>query len=259
VRKAISMAVDRELVVEVALYKYSRPADATGLSDAYTTWRDPEAAGADWVRHDVKRANALLDEAGHRRGPGGLRRHADGRPWKYEVMAVSGWSDWVRAAQVIARNLRELGIDASVRTYDFSAWQQRAQEGNFDLSIGWSYESATPYTFYRWLMASDTVKPEGTVSFSNWHRYGSREADRLLAQFEREPDPAGQRRIATGLQRVFAAEAPAIPLYPNPSWGEFNTSRFQGFPSAAHPYADPSPNKFDRGETLLVLTALEPR
>ncbi len=52
------------------------------------------------------------------------------------------------------------------------------------------------------------------------------------------------------------AEAPAIPLYPNPSWAEYNTSRITGFPSAVDPYADPSPNKFDRGEVLLVLTRL---
>jgi peptide/nickel transport system substrate-binding protein len=108
-------------------------------------------------------------------------------------------------------------------------------------------------------MSKETVKPVGTMSVSNWHRYRSVEGDRLLAEFEREADPAGQRRLSAALQRVFAAEAPAIPLYPNPSWAEFNTSRFQGFPSADRPYADPSPNKFDRGEPLLVLTALEPR
>jgi peptide/nickel transport system substrate-binding protein len=259
VRKALSLAIDRDLLVEVALYRYSRPADATGLSDAYAGWRDPVAAGADWTRHDVKRANALLDEAGHRRGPDGLRRLPDGRPWRYEIMAVSGWSDWVRAAQVIARGLRDLGIDAAVRTADYGAWSQRVQHGSFDLSIGWSFEGPTPYTFYRWLMSRETAKPEGTPSLSNWHGYASAEADRLLGEFEREPDPAGQRRLSTALQRVFAAEAPAIPLYPNPSWAEFNTSRFQGFPTADRPYADPSPNKFDRGETLLVLTALEPR
>ena len=55
------------------------------------------------------------------------------------------------------------------------------------------------------------------------------------------------------------AEAPAIPLYPNPSWAEYNTARFTGFPSRDEPFADPSPNKFDRGECLLVLTALAPR
>ncbi|MBK9519363.1 MAG: ABC transporter substrate-binding protein [Anaeromyxobacter sp.] len=259
VRTALSLAIDRRLLVEVALHGYSRPADATGLSDAYAGWRDPQAAGADWTRHDPGRAGALLDEAGHRVGPDGLRRLPDGRPWRYEILAVSGWSDWVRAAQVIARGLRQLGVDASVRTADVGAFTQRVQEGDFDLTIGWSFEGPTPWSVYRWLMSRQTVKPMGTPSMSNWHRYGSAEADRLLAAFEQEPDPAGQRLLATALQRVFAAEVPAIPLYPNPSWAEFNTRRFQGFPTAAHPYADPSPNRFDRGETLLVLTALEPR
>jgi peptide/nickel transport system substrate-binding protein len=260
VRKALSMAIDRELLVDVALYRYSRPADATGLSDAYASWRDPGiAAGADWVRHDVARANALLDEAGCRRGEDGLRRLPDGTPWKHELLAVSGWSDWVRAAQVIARGLREVGVDASVRTYDFSAWFQRVQEGQFDMSLGWSFEGPTPYLFYRWLMSSATVKPVGESAMGNWHRYGSAPADSALAAFEREPDPAGQRRLGVELQRIFVEQAPAIPLYPNPSWAEYNTSRFSGFPSKDRPYADPSPNKFDRGEVLLVLTSLEPR
>ncbi len=259
VRKALSMAIDRELVVAVALYNYSRPADPTGLSDAYAGWRDPVAADAGWTRHDVAAANALLDEAGFARDGSGHRRLPNGKRWRYEIMAVAGWSDWVRAAQVIARGLREVGIDASVRTFDFGAWSQRVQEGKFDLTLGWSFEGPTPYTFYRWLMATATVKPEGTVSMSNWHRYGSPRADQLLSAFEAEADPSAQRQLITELQRTFAAEAPAIPIYPNPSWGEFNTRRFTGFPSAANPYADPSPNKSDRAETLLLLTTIEPR
>ena len=260
VRKAISMAIDRELLVEVALYRYSRPADATGLSDAYTAWRNPEiAAEGDWVQFDIARANALLDEAGHPRGADGIRRTPDGTPWRYEILTVSGWSDWVRGSQVIARGLQEIGIDASVRTYDFSAWFQRVQEGRFDLSMGWSFEGPTPYLFYRWLMSSATVSPVGVTSMGNWHRYGSPSADKALTDFELEPDPAGQRRLSDELQRIFVAEAPAIPLYPNPSWAEYNVGRFEGFPSQERPYADPSPNKFDRGECLLVLTTLRPR
>jgi peptide/nickel transport system substrate-binding protein len=259
VRKALSMAIDRDLLVDVALYRYSRPADATGLSDAFSTWRDSTAvANGDWVRHDVKHAAALLDSAGFRTGPDGVRLLPNGKPWHYEILTVSGWSDWVRAAQVIARGLREAGIDATVRTYDFSAWFQKVQEGDFDLSLGWSFEGPTPYTFYQWLMASSTVKPKGVASMGNWHRYGSAEADRALAAFEREADPAAQHRLCAELQRVFVAQAPAIPLYPNPSWAEYNSGRIDGFPSKTAPYADASPNKFDRGECLLVLTALAP-
>ena len=260
VRKALSMAIDRDLLVEVALFRYSRPADVTALSDAFASWPKPETAEEDnWVRHDVERANALLDEAGYARGPEGTRLSGDGSPWRYEILTVSGWSDWVRASQIIARGLADVGIDASVRTYDFSAWFQRVQEGRFDLTLGWSFEGPTPYVFYRWLMSSATVKPVGETSAGNWHRYSSPSADLALEAFEREADPPAQRQLGLELQRIFAAEAPAIPLYPNPSWAEYNTSRFVGFPSEEDPYADPSPNKFGRGECLLVLTAVAPR
>jgi len=260
VRKALSLAIDRGFLLDVALYRYSRPADATGLSDAYAAWRDPDiAAEGDWVRHDLDRANALLDEAGHARDAEGWRRLPDGSPWKYEILTVSGWSDWVRASQVIARGYAEIGIQASVRTYDFGAWFQRVQEGDFDLTLGWSLEGPTPYVFYRTLMSSATVKPVGELAGANWHRYASPAADSTLAAFEREADPEAQRRLVDDLQRIFVREVPAIPLYPNPSWAEYNTDRFDGFPSAANPYADPSPNKFDRGECLLVLTSLTPR
>jgi peptide/nickel transport system substrate-binding protein len=260
VRKALSLAIDRQLVIDVALYRYSRPADATALSDAYEAWRNPGiAASGDWVEHDVERANALLEEAGHPLGADGLRHHADGTPWSYDIYCVSGWSDWVRAVQVIADGLERIGIRATVKTPDFGAWFQRIQKGEFDLSIGWSEEGPTPYTFYRWLMSSATAKPVGESSLGNWHRYASPTADAALAAFEKEADPEAQRRLCDDLQRAFVAEAPAIPLYPNPSWAEYNTQRFTGFPSAENPYANPSPNKFGRGETLIVLTTIEPR
>lgn len=260
VRKALSMALDRPLMVDVAAFRYTHPADATGMSESYASWRDPAAAArGDWVVRDVARANATLDSAGFERGADGLRRLPDGRPWRYEVLCVSGWSDWVRASQVIARNLREVGIAATVRTYDFGAWFQRVQEGDFDMSMGWSIEGPLPYHLYRWLLSATTVKPLGQVSAGNWHRYASPAGDSALARFERAADPAEQRRLSAELQRIFVDEAPAIPLYPNPSWAEFNTSRVEGFPTAANPYADPSPNKMERGEILLVLTALRPK
>ncbi|MFP2929946.1 ABC transporter substrate-binding protein [Pyxidicoccus sp. 3LG] len=69
VRKALSMGVDRERLVDIAMYGYTRPADSTALNDSYTGWRDEEAAKGAWVRHDVKEAARLLDEAGLKPGP----------------------------------------------------------------------------------------------------------------------------------------------------------------------------------------------
>jgi peptide/nickel transport system substrate-binding protein len=245
VRKALSMAIDRERLVEVAMFGMTRPADATGLTDAYAAWRDASAGDAAWVRHDPDAARRLLDEAGFP------------RDLEIEIEVVSGWSDWVRAAQLIARDLGAVGVRARVRVYELGAWMSRLGQGDFTLAIGWSFDGATPYRFYRFMMASDTVRPLGQVAGGNWHRLADAEADRLLAEFERTADPEAQRAVAVRLERRFAELAPAIPLFANPLWGERSTRRFVGFPDASQPFARLSP--IAEPDVLLVLTALAPR
>ncbi len=258
VRRALSMAIDRQRLVDIAMYTYTRPADGTGLSQAYDRWRDPSAvaAGRQWMRHDVAAANALLDRAGFAVGQGGMRRTPGGSPWESTIYVVSGWSDWIRAAQVISRDLRAIGLDAKVRVFDFSPWFDKLQTGAFDLAVGWSNEGPTPYAFYRWLMSTRTVKPLGEASLGNWHRYGSADADALLDAFEATTDHDAQRRLVGQLQQLFVRDVPAIPLFPNPNWGLFSTARISGFPTADDPYATLSPNKLP--EALLVMTRLVP-
>lgn len=258
VRKALSMAIDRELLVQVAMYDYTRPADATALSDAYARFRDEKAVeDGDWVRHDPTRASQLLEQAGLKTNANGQRLGPHGQPLSVNINVVAGWSDWVRAVQVIARGLKRVGIDAKIKTYDFSAWFQKIQKGEFDLSIGWSEEGPTPYSLYRGLMSAKTVEPVGEVAGVNWHRFADARADELLSELETAADEETQKRIVTELQRRFVELAPAIPLFPNPAWGEFNTTRFTGFPNAENPYASLTPNKAP--ESLLVLTELKPR
>ena len=244
VRKALSMAIDRERLVEVAMDGKTRPADATGLTDGYATWRDEAAGRAPWMTFDRDAARRLLHEVGV-------------RDLAFDIEVVSGWSDWVRAAQLVAHDLQAIGVDAHVRAYDFGAWMSRLQEGSFALSIGYSLDGATPFAFYRWTMDSRTVQAIGKLAPGNWHRFGDEKADALLAAFERTAAPEEQRAIGVDLQRRFAELAPAIPLFANPLWGEFSTVRFVGFPDAEHPYARLSPNA--EPDALLVLTAVEPR
>ncbi|MFP2956917.1 ABC transporter substrate-binding protein [Myxococcus sp. 1LA] len=257
VRKALSMALDRERLVEIAMYGYTRPADATALNDAYAAWRDADAAQGAWVKHDLEAAKRLLDEAGLKEGPDGLRRKADGQPLALDIEVVGGWSDWVRAGQVVARDLRKLGVQAQLRTYEFGAWYARLQKGEFQLAISWSLDGPTPYTFYKWQLSPRTVRPVGEVAASNWHRFGDAEADELLSRFERADSETEQHALMAAVQRRYSELAPSIPLFPNPSWGESNSRRFTGFPTEQNPYARLSPHA--EPDSLLVLTALAPR
>jgi peptide/nickel transport system substrate-binding protein len=256
VRKALSMAIDRERLVQIAMFGSTRPAVATGLHDGYGQWRDEEAGKAAWMNLDREGAERLLDEAGCPRGKGGIRS-CNGVRMEYDVEVVAGWSDWVRAAQLIARDLETIGVKAQLRVYEFGAWMSRLQEGTFALSVGYSMDGPTPYYFYSTTMSSAMKKPLGTLSPHNWHRYADDTADALLAEFERSASPEAQREVAVKLQKHFAAVVPSIPLFPNPMWGEFSTRRFEGFPSSEHPFARLSPHA--EPDALFVLTAIMPR
>ncbi|MGA7729823.1 MAG: ABC transporter substrate-binding protein [Chloroflexia bacterium] len=259
VRKAISLALDRNQIVEIAMYAYTKPADVTGLSDAYPNYKvaDPSTLG-NWTTQNIDEANKMLDAAGLTKGSDGMRM-LDGKKLTYEINVVTGWTDWVSSCEIMAQNLKAIGIEASVKPYDFSAWLDRVQKGDFDMSIGWSSGGATPYEYYRDQMSQRSIKPLGEAAGANWHRFTSAKADDLLNQFAATSDAAQQKSIAEQLQQVFADEAPAVPLFPGPYWYEYNTTRFTDFPTKDNPYAAGS--FFNQGtpEQLIVMTTIKPK
>jgi len=144
------MAIDREKIVKIAMFDYIKPADATGMSDNAASWKDPELVKAGtWVKLDVAKANELLDKAGLKKGADGIRIGPDGKPMRYDLHVVTGWSDWVSTCQIMSQNLKAIGIDAPVKTSEFSAWFDLVKKGNFDLTIGWSTNVPLPYNIYR--------------------------------------------------------------------------------------------------------------
>ena len=167
---------------------------------------------------------------------------------------VNGWSDWIRTAQLIKQDLKAIGIDITVKAYDFGAWFEHVQKGEFELSIGWSNEGVTPYDFYAQLASTKTVKSVGEASPTNWHRYGDPQFDELLDTFSQTPPGTPRRALVHRMQERFMDSLPAIPLFPNPSWGTYSTRHFEGFPNGNNPYAKLSPHATP--ERLLLLTTV---
>lgn len=255
VRKALSMAVDREQVTSIGMQGYTSPADCTGLSGLYDTWRDTTLAGAcTWTKRDLEAAGKLLDDAGITLGADG-KRTFEGAPFAFDYSVGSGSSDWVSVGNVISQNLAELGVTVTVAARDWAEIVAGYENGTFDSGIVWSAGAPTPYQYYRGVMSTETVKAVGEQTFDNYHRYGSEKADALLDEFAKSPDPAEQTRIMNELQAVFNDEAPVAPLFTGPEWGAANTLRFTGWPTEDNPYATLSTRA---RTTVLVLTTLEP-
>ncbi len=241
VRKAISMAIDREQICDIAMYGYTHPADTTGLSDAFDSVKDEEARSAGWTDYNVDEANRLLDEAGLE-WDGDYRVDADGNTLSYDINVVSGWSDWVQSVELIVGHLEEVGIEARVQPYDFTPWNERLNEGDFDISIGWGFQGPTQLNHFRALMSERTYYPIGdNRAGENWIRFKDEEVDRLINEAMATSDTDEQNGYFAEMQKRFAELAPCAPLFPGPAWGEYNTRRFEGFPNEENPYAELSP------------------
>jgi peptide/nickel transport system substrate-binding protein len=174
-----------------------------------------------------------------------------------DLNCVVGWSDWIIAAQLVVQGLEAMGVSTKLRTYDFGAWFSQLQRGEFQLSLGWSSGGPSLYTFYGRQMSSASLRPIGQPAEYNWQRFASPEADRLLAELAKTADPSEEERLSRSLVKLFVRTAPAIPLFPGPAFGQYNSERIEGFPTEDDPYVALAPYKIPG--FLLALVELRPK
>ena len=154
-RKAISMAINRDLIVKVAMYNYTSSAHQTALSGTFENFRLPdEKIIENWISYNPIQSQKIIEELGYKKNSSGFWLDRNGQPIEIEIVIVSGWSDWIRAGQIISSNLKDIGIKTRVKTQDFGAWFNNLQTGNFSAAIGWTEKGATPYPMFEALMAS---------------------------------------------------------------------------------------------------------
>jgi peptide/nickel transport system substrate-binding protein len=245
-RRALSKAIDYESVTNIGMYGYTIPANATGLSPRNESWISQDAlAEADaqgLAKFDPEAAKAALDEAGYVDADGdNWRDNPDGTPITFKVQVVNGWTDWVTSVQIMSQNFIDIGLNSTIDVLDFGVWLNNLQTGSYDTSIGWSNNGNTPYDFYRNQLYSPLIGEDGLANAERWGRWTSEEADQLLESFVATADEAEQRSISDQLQMLYVQNVPAIPLFPGPTWYEWTTHRFTGFPTQEDYYVQGSP------------------
>lgn len=127
VRRAVARSVDRSRIVQIALAGFGRPATSAVPPDSPLAWRG--GAGQDSIT-----ADRLLDDAGWRRGPDGVRVRGGAR-LEVELLSV-GSGDNV-AEQLVQDDLAARGIALRVRQTEMGSFltAARAAEKRFDLLL----------------------------------------------------------------------------------------------------------------------------
>ncbi len=256
-RQAFSHAINRREIVELATYGYaSLDPHMTGIGDYFKAWYDDSVNRRydHLARYDPERARALLDEAGYVDTDGdGFRENPDGSALKFEIQVVNGWSDWVQAVQMIVEYLKRVGVEARTRALDIGQYAGNFLEQKFESGILWGDVGATPYVFYKTLLNSNMKG----VTLQGNHGLYDPEMDALLDEFTRERGLARQKEIVARMQAFVAANLMVIPIFSNPTWYQYSTRRFLGWPTADDPYVNPS--FYDAGSRAFLINHLYAR
>jgi peptide/nickel transport system substrate-binding protein len=258
-RKAISMAIDRNKVSKLGEYGYAPPTDAIGIAKLFRSWQTDPAVNAEARRlatFNPTRAKQFLTSNGFRyRGD----RLIDprGNAVSFQIHVISGWSDWVASLQIISKNLRDIGIDASVKLEpDWGSWFPNATSTKFVTLLWQTAATGSPYGFFFNNLHRNTYLPSGedAVNTGNFAHFQDARATTLLNQWKATLPVRGQKRIATQVQKVWLQKLPVIPLFIGPQWSTFSTKYFHCFPTPQNHYARPIFNSYP--DNVVVLTTI---
>ncbi len=133
-RQAMSLAINRDELNEVMFLGLGTPRQAVPIGTKFVT---PEQENY-LIEYDPKRASALLDEMGLKKGPDGMRLRSDGKPltilWEYTTQytyspefptLIAGW--W-----------KDVGVNVITKEVTTQLHREQATANNYDVHMGWT-------------------------------------------------------------------------------------------------------------------------
>jgi peptide/nickel transport system substrate-binding protein len=203
VRLAVAHAINKQELLDGVVLGLGR--EATGPFRPGTWANNPAVKG---VPYDLKKAAALLAEAGWTtRNAAGLLVK-DGKPFTFELLTNQGNDERKKVAEIVQASLRDLGIGVDIRILEWAALlKEHVKKRNFDaMVLGWG-TGADPDQYVVW--HSSQSGPDDLNHIS----YKSAEVDALLEEGRGSCVQADRVRYYHRLHEVLAEDQPLIFLY----------------------------------------------
>lgn len=192
VREAVAMALDKAEMVEKAHKGYAKVAEGfytPAVSWAYTDeYKMPQK--------DVEKAKLLLEEAGYKADSNGVRI----KDAEIVIFQFAVFSD---IAKIVQANLKEIGIETTITTLEYAAWDERLQSGKFDIAIIGGFHGPDPEAM--------RIRV-GTGGILNYMKYSNPVVDDLLDRGNVEVDIEKRAEIYKEFQKVLSEDLPVMPL-----------------------------------------------
>src|SRR3989441_9672110 len=202
IRQAVSYTVSRKAVIENVWFGWGKPATGPISSNFAPVGFYTSAVHNYNVPNGLEIANKLLDEAGFKRGAGGIR---------FEIVhdETPYGEEWQRYGEYVQQVLAEIGIKATLRYEDVPTWLKRLYtDYDFQLSSNWIPGLAHPVIGVHRLYHSKQIR-QGTV-FVNETGWSSPKADELMDQATVEVNPRKRAALYKELQKIVVDGSPLV-------------------------------------------------
>ena len=198
VRQALAYAIDRDRIIRYLLKGQAIPANGL-LSPLQWAYDDTVPQRP----YQPSLAKKLLDDAGF------IDPDGDGPKARFKLSFKTTNIDLRRrVAEAMKEQLRDVGIELEIRTYEWGTFYSDVKKGNFHLfSLAWVGIS-DPDIYYN-IFHSRSVPPDG----DNRGRYRNPTIDDLLEQGRRETDQQRRRAIYRRVQNILHDDLPYVPLW----------------------------------------------
>jgi len=201
VRLALRYAMDRRRLLDTVYHGYG------SVWDDPVTMLDPFFAGGVQANgYDPVKATALLDAAGWKTSPDGLRRR-DGKPLTVDFVDQTGNNIAATIVEIVRAEWQKLGVSVSSRTMNsdvlFAAGGPAARGDYGAMIYGEGVTSAELDSIF----GCKAFAPHGF----NYFRYCNPRVDGLLERANTSYDDAVRGKAYLEARRLIAADAPTIP------------------------------------------------
>lgn len=202
VRKAFAQAIDRWDISRRAYLGLS-PSNWGTMPKSWAY--DPRSE----FKYDPRLAAQLLEEAGMRAGPDGVRLKTT-----LTIPAVLGFPN---VAVIVREQLTKIGVDATIQSMDWASYVQRAiEQKNFEIGVGGGFAGPDPSEFEPFVMSG---------GYRNMMGYSNKRVDELFVRARSTARTEERVRHYQEIQRILLEEVPRINLVSSqghhPIWATF--------------------------------------
>jgi peptide/nickel transport system substrate-binding protein len=202
VRHALTHAIKKQEIVEGVLMGLGQ--EAIGPYKPGTWFFNPEVPQ---FPYDPEKARALLAEAGWKPNAEGILEK-DGKPFAFTILTNQGNEIRARAAEIIQRRLKDVGIEVKIRIVEWAAFiKEFINKGRFEaVLLGWT-TGQDPDLYDIW---HSSKTKEGELNFIH---YNNPEVDRLLEEGRHTFDREKRKQAYFRLQELIAEDQPYTFLF----------------------------------------------